>query len=66
MRSPLSLVTAIGLLVGGGWEVRTQDDQFAAMLIGSGFIVLGVWLTLEIRDVLRGKREADSASTERD
>lgn len=49
MKSPASLVTAVGLLVGGSWEVRHQSGEYAAVLLTAGLILLGAWLALEIR-----------------
>lgn len=49
MRSPASLVTAVGLLVGGSWEVRQESAEFAAILLAAGLIMLGVWIALEVR-----------------
>lgn len=45
---PLTLATAIGLLLGGVVQVR--DSGLSAALFAAGFIVLGVWIAREIKE----------------
>lgn len=44
---PLTLGTAVGLLLGG--IVQVGDTGLSAALFGVGFVVLGAWLASEIR-----------------
>jgi hypothetical protein len=45
---PLTLGTAVGLLLGGIVQVR--DTGLSAALFAAGFIVLGVWIAREIKE----------------
>lgn len=62
MKSPASLITAVGLLVGGSWEVRQQSGEFAAVLLAAGLIMLGVWIALEVRSAWTRKGDGDDES----
>lgn len=45
---PLTLGTAVGLLLGG--VVQLQDSRMSAALFAAEFIVLGVWIAREIKE----------------
>ena len=49
MKGPLSLATALGLLIGGGVETARDDGTTGTALLAAGLIVLGAWLAVEIR-----------------
>lgn len=51
-----SMLAAAGLLVAG--VVESVQRELSAALFSAGFIVLGVWLTLEIQAHRRNNKEA--------
>ena len=47
-RAPLLIVVTVLLLAGGREYVVGGEDSAAAALVGSGLVVLGAWLALEV------------------
>lgn len=45
---PLTLATAVVLLVGGGVERARSEGDTGAALLAAGLVTLGVWLTMEV------------------
>ena len=49
-RSLGTLATASALLFAGAWEAwtRSGDDALGSLFLSVGFVVLGVWLAIEV------------------